>query len=95
VIPGISVADSSLIIVAGVVTAGSALVSDVSKGNVTIKPVITGFLLTGSLLLVGTFAPDVAQVFAIIMMVTALVKNGSVLSSVLSDIANQTSTRGG
>lgn len=85
-------ADSTgLIIVSGLVAGGSTLLADVSKGSVTIKPVIAGFLIVSGLLFVSTFNEDIAKGFAILIMATALVRNGSVLASVIEHLGNVTS----
>lgn len=85
-------ADSTgLIIVSGLVAGGSTLLTDVSKGNVTIKPVIAGFLIVSGLLFVSTFNEDIAKGFAVLIMATALVRNGSVLAGVVTHLGNVTS----
>lgn len=85
-------ADSTgLIIVSGLVASGSTLLSDVSKGSVTIKPVIAGFLIVSGLLFVSTFNDEIAKGFAVLIMATALVRNGSVLAGVVTHLGNVTS----
>lgn len=74
------------IIVCGVVTMGAVMVNDVSKGKLTIKPVIAGFLLTGALLVISTFVGDLARGLAIVTMVTALLLNGTPLFQLLGKV---------
>ena len=67
------------IVVCTVVMIGSALIKDVAHGTPTIKPVVTGMILGGALLIIGTFAPTFARLLAITGLIGALMTNGSAL----------------
>lgn len=49
--------------------------TDKSK-HVTIRPIIGGFIVGALLLLIGLWSADVAKMFAVVLLVTALVVNG-------------------
>lgn len=69
------------IVVCTMVIMGSALVKDVAHGTPSVKPIVTGMILGGVLLIIGTFAPTFAKLLAITGLVGALMTNGSALIS--------------
>ena len=70
------------IIVCSMVMIGSSLIKDVAHGQPSIKPVVTGMMLGGALLIIGTFAPTLAKLLAITGLVGALMTNGSTLINI-------------
>ena len=75
---------NAVIMVSVVVTAGSTLVAEQQASKLTFKPIIGGWILGLILFTVATFAEDIARLFAILIMVTALMVNGSQLFGVIN-----------
>lgn len=64
------------IVTCTLVIIGTSLVKDVAHGSPTIRPVVTGMILGGALLIIGTFAPTFAKLLAIFGMIGSLMTNG-------------------
>lgn len=77
---------NAVIMTAIVVTAGSTLVADQQDSKLTFKPIVGGWILGLILFIVATFAEDLARMFAILIMVTALLVNGSKLFGVVNKV---------
>jgi xanthine/uracil permease len=75
---------NSIIMVSVVVTVGTTLVAEQQDSKLTFKPIVGGWILGLILFTVATFADDLARLFAILIMVTALLVNGTKLFSVFN-----------
>lgn len=79
---------SDTILVATLVMIGAALIKDVHEGKPSVRPVVTGMILGGVLLIMGEFAPTLAKGLAVTGMVGSLITNGAALMSVSNAITN-------
>lgn len=86
---------NSLIMTSVVVTTGSTLLAQQQDSKLTFKPIIGGWILGLVLFITATFADDLAKAFAILIMVTALLINGTkVFGAVNSAVGSPASTVG-
>jgi hypothetical protein len=67
---------SDLVIVTGVVVVGTSLVRDVKQGKPKAPPLIFGFFMVASLLLMGLALPKVTRGLCYLALVGAFVVNG-------------------
>jgi len=70
---------TSLVITSGVIIGGLSLVKDVATGHPSIRPIISGFLLTGMLLLITMVSPVIGKTLAIVGLIGAMATNGPVV----------------
>lgn len=68
---------TGVIMTSVVITTGSTLVAEQQTDGLTFKPIVGGWLLGLFLFVIATFDPDIAKAFAILIMVTAVLVNGS------------------
>lgn len=87
--------DNSVIMLAVVVTAGSTLIAEQQKSSMTFKPVIGGWLLGLFLFVIATFNAKLARMFAILVMVSAVLVNGSSLFGAVNKATGATTITGG
>lgn len=80
-------ADTSAVIMTSVaITTGTTLVAEQQDSNLSFKPIVGGWILGLILFVVATFAEDLARMFAILIMVTALLVNGSRVFGLISKV---------
>lgn len=71
-----------------VLTVGSTLVAEQQTSTLSFKPIVGGWLFGMFLFGVASFDPDLAKMFAILVMVTALIINGTHLFTTVGKSLN-------
>jgi uncharacterized membrane protein YphA (DoxX/SURF4 family) len=66
----------TVIIGATVTATGLTMLNKLLQGNVTVKPIISGFIVGTMLLIVGFWTVPVAAALALLLLVTSVLVNG-------------------
>jgi hypothetical protein len=81
-----AIGTSGTIIASMVVMVGSSLVVEAAEGQVTMGPIVFGFMLGSALMLIGFVSGPLAKMLAIMGVVGTLVTRGSDLTKILGGI---------
>lgn len=68
---------NSVIMTSVVVATGVTLIADQQQSKLTMRPIIGGWILGLILFLIATFDEDIAKMFAVLVLVTAVLMNGT------------------
>jgi hypothetical protein len=79
---------SDLVVVTGVVVVGSSLIRDVKQNKPKAPPLIFGFLMVASLLLISLAVPKMARGLCYLALVGAFVVNGPSLFDTASSLTS-------
>jgi hypothetical protein len=82
--------DANAVIMTSVVVAtGVTLIADQQENKLSMRPIIGGWVLGLILFLIATFDDDIAKAFAVLVLVTAVLMNGT---KVFAAVGNATGT---
>ncbi len=77
---------SGVIITSVVVMVGTTLVVEAAEGQVTMGPIVFGFMLGSALMLIGFVSAPLARMLAIMGVVGTLVTRGADITKILGGI---------
>jgi hypothetical protein len=76
---------ASLIVTGTIVASGMTVLNQLLNGSITMRPVIGGFIVGTSLLILALFNPQIASALALLLLVSSLLNNAApVLAKVIN-----------
>lgn len=77
---------TTMIMTSAVITTGVTLIAEQQDNKLSIKPVIAGWILGLFLFLIATWDDETAKMIAVLVMITALLVNGTKLFTTVSKV---------